>query len=534
MCREAARVRLGQRPFGGPAALHQLTAGLLGGPDRRPGLSAFRFRGGQPFDGRRGLLPLRGQGPYSVGRRREGVDCGRPVHRLGLECGEHVAHAAVAVLAGGAPPEGVHEPAPIGPLTEPRRDHRPGALTVDLSGRGPEVVEVTGPRPPLRPDGGRARDLGGDVLDGPVVGRGHDDLEAGQAGARRDDRVLPRARGPGAGLRVAEGILRAGQLGQAQCPLDDDRGDHVPQHRGLAGARWAVDGEEATSAAELFHDLVHRELLAEDQRTAAVGRPPAQRDTLRLAARPHRLRLLAHVDPLPGGVLPATGQVGQQARPGVAPVQRPGHPRQVLGAEAVQERGFRCLAGARGRYLVAAHPDVAGAKDLPHTEPGRQLGGETLQNLAGERPGLQPGRRDRRFPAAGRGIGGGLPHARGQQPDAAAQAGPGHQGQPVAEVEHVLVEPGQPVAGTPAAGAKPADGPGTRGQHRGLLDQQPIRVDRAPEQRGLIANGFPLAGRIVVAELFHERPRHPLDVVDAGEDLVPPHLPRRDHSGGQL
>src|SRR5690606_19711289 len=110
-----------------------------------------------------------------------------------------------AVPAGGPvgevpPPEAADESAPVAGVAQLRGQGAPGlpVAVQHVGGGGGEVVGV----PPALVDGLAPGDLGGDVVDRAVVGRGHDDLEPGQLGAE-----------PGEG-EPAPGGIPAGPVGE--------------------------------------------------------------------------------------------------------------------------------------------------------------------------------------------------------------------------------------------------------------------------------------------------------------------------------
>jgi hypothetical protein len=110
----------------------------------------------------------------------------------------------------------------------------------------------------------------------------------------------------------------AGQFGEPLGAGDDDRGDQVPQQRGLAGPRRAVHGEQTGRVKQACHDLVDGELLAQRERPVEVRWPPARRNAPGHAAVPDDVRPGPHVDPLSLVDERAAGQVRGQTGAHVA------------------------------------------------------------------------------------------------------------------------------------------------------------------------------------------------------------------------
>ncbi|WBP92133.1 hypothetical protein [Kitasatospora cathayae] len=209
---------------------------------------------------------------------------------------------------------------------------------------------MVGALAPVLGEGGGPGELRGDVLDGAVVGRGDDDLVAGQPGVEGGDVALVAALAvlalPGA---ADEGVLGAPEGGHHGGPFDHEGGDQVAQHGGLAGAGRAVDGEEAAvgvGGARIGEHAVDRELLAERERVLGLRGPAPGGVEDRVDAVEHRTAVLAQVGPGQDGDVTAGGQVGVESGAEAAPVvpERSADPGEVGGQEAVEE-------GLRGRGL---------------------------------------------------------------------------------------------------------------------------------------------------------------------------------------
>ncbi len=232
------------------------------------------IRGGQgwaksfrphPF---RGVLPEGGSGRLTcVAMPREAVDMGRyrasfggkrlnlsqgpaevadgavPIGHLrgGSEDVEHARTGAFAVALS-AEPEARDERAPVPGVAEDGGHQCPGALAREFPGGRGEVVDFRGGLAPFVGDAARTGDLRGDVLHRGIVRRRDHDLIADQLRPQRGNAVGPGRRLPDKRL-ASERMLRAAQVSELDRPPHHDRGHHVTEHRGLAGAGRPVDGE---------------------------------------------------------------------------------------------------------------------------------------------------------------------------------------------------------------------------------------------------------------------------------------------------
>ncbi|MFD9674477.1 hypothetical protein ACFWAO_21630 [Streptomyces sp. NPDC059981] len=240
-----------------------------------------------------------------------------------------------------------------------------------------------------------AGQLGGDVLHGAVVGGGDHDLEPGQP------RVEPRYEAGALTLAVPAPPRRTGERldgpverGQHCCPLDDQRGDQVTQHRGLARPRRAVHGEHPTLCSRSVGEhAVDRELLTQSEREPRRRGPAASRNQVRTHPGKHGPALLAHIRPRPYVDGVEFGQVRLQ-RWADALADGRGHPGQIGREQAVQER--RCGGDLRLRVpgtadQPAADPDHLGPQVFAYPAQVGDLRGQGHQIGEGERTGAGVG-----------------------------------------------------------------------------------------------------------------------------------------------
>ncbi|MDH6710505.1 hypothetical protein P3T27_007255 [Kitasatospora sp. MAA19] len=278
---------------------------------------------------------------------------------------------------------------------------------------------MVGASVPVVVEGGGAGEFGGDVLHGAVVGGGDDDLVAGQPRvecrdeARVDALAVPAA--PGAADERLLGPFVGGHHGG---PFDDEGGDQVAQHGGLAGTGRAVDREQAAvGSGAVGEHAVDRELLAERERVPRLGGPAAGGYERGVDARQDGATVLAQVGAGVDGDVPECGQVGVQGRAEAVP--EPGaDPGEVRWEEAVEER----LCGGGLGFGVARAVDEPTA-DTDHARVEEVLDAAQVGDLGGQRDevGERDGAQARVGPVVGRGsVGGGLRRRRGRPGDGRA------------------------------------------------------------------------------------------------------------------